>query len=532
MTDRAARTGCEGRFRRAGCTSLTGHRPPGRAHGVRTDGRRGTAWRARWRDWPTTTSGTGGGRTRPTGGRWRKDPDMADATLYLEDVAEGDEAPELTHVLTGHPGALNAGASGDYNPMHHDEVLATAAGQPSVFGHGMFSMGLLGTALTDVVGAGQRDAATRCGSPARRGPTRRAALQDRGHGQAHRRRRPPDRPRRPAAQCGGRGEGRRRGHRRGPHPLLTVGARPGGPAGVPRRSVDGGYSRLPVGSGRRTRPGRVSCDGRSACQGGLWSVDGGRATGHAAGARDVGPPSRWPPCSCPAGPCWPGAGTSPCSRSPTPATPTGSPPPRSGWGRWAPRAASPRRPSPRSPPGPPSTSTPSTPRCSYGRKIVYAPVVDDGTSPSGDTAGAQRLVQSNVFAVVGVGTPFFTGSSILRSQAVPTFGIQENTNVQWSGPTMFGAGGSYIADTLPMPQVAYVAQETHSHVAAVLAYNVAQSSGGCGAVVKGLARYHVKTPVVDFSIPYGAATGRRRDPHAAEPAVLQLSFLWDRLFIT
>ena len=47
-----------------------------------------------------------------------------------------------------------AGASGDYNPMHHDEILATAAGQPSVFGHGMFSMGLLGTALTDYVGAG------------------------------------------------------------------------------------------------------------------------------------------------------------------------------------------------------------------------------------------------------------------------------------------------------------------------------------------------------------------------------------------
>jgi len=142
----------------------------------------------------------------------------------------------------------------------------------------------------------------------------------------------------------------------------------------------------------------------------------------------------------------------------------------------------------------------------YGRKIVYAPIVDDGTSPSGNTAGAQRLVQSKVFAVVGVGTPFFTGSSILRSQAVPTFGIQENTNAQWSGPTMFGAGGSYSAPNLPMPQVAYVAQETHAHVAAVLAYNVAQSSGGCVSVVRGLARYHVKTPVVDFSIPYGAAT--------------------------
>jgi acyl dehydratase len=38
--------------------------------------------------------------------------------------------------------------------MHHDEVLAKAAGQPSVFGHGMFSMGLLGSALTDYVGVG------------------------------------------------------------------------------------------------------------------------------------------------------------------------------------------------------------------------------------------------------------------------------------------------------------------------------------------------------------------------------------------
>ena len=141
-----------------------------------------------------------------------------------------------------------------------------------------------------------------------------------------------------------------------------------------------------------------------------------------------------------------------------------------------------------------------------GRKIRYSPVVDDGTSPSGNTTGAQHLVQSKVFAVVGVGTPFFTGASILRSHAVPTFGIQENTNAQWAGQSMFGAGGSYLASTLPMPQVAYVAQQTHSHSAAVLAYNVAQSSDGCVSVVKGLARYHVHTPVIDFSIPYGAAS--------------------------
>ena len=79
---------------------------------------------------------------------------MADAVLYFEDVSEGDEAPVLAHILTRTDLVAYAGASGDFNPMHHDEVKATAAGQPSVFGHGMFSMGLLGTAVTDYVGVG------------------------------------------------------------------------------------------------------------------------------------------------------------------------------------------------------------------------------------------------------------------------------------------------------------------------------------------------------------------------------------------
>jgi acyl dehydratase len=79
---------------------------------------------------------------------------MGDRTLKFEDVKEGDEAPVKRHTLTRTDLVRYAGASGDYNPMHHDEILATAAGQPSVFGHGMFSMGLLGTALTDFVGPG------------------------------------------------------------------------------------------------------------------------------------------------------------------------------------------------------------------------------------------------------------------------------------------------------------------------------------------------------------------------------------------
>ena len=78
---------------------------------------------------------------------------MAD-TLFYDDVKEGDTAPERSHELTRTDLVMYAGASGDFNPMHHDEVKAQAAGLPSVFGHGMFSAGLLASALTDYVGAG------------------------------------------------------------------------------------------------------------------------------------------------------------------------------------------------------------------------------------------------------------------------------------------------------------------------------------------------------------------------------------------
>jgi acyl dehydratase len=49
-----------------------------------------------------------------------------------------------------------AGASGDFNPIHTDEVFATkVAGYPSVFAHGMLTMGMTGRMLTDLVGAGR-----------------------------------------------------------------------------------------------------------------------------------------------------------------------------------------------------------------------------------------------------------------------------------------------------------------------------------------------------------------------------------------
>ena len=49
-----------------------------------------------------------------------------------------------------------AGASGDYNPLHTDEAYTTkVAGYPSVFAHGMLTMGITGVMLTNYVGDGR-----------------------------------------------------------------------------------------------------------------------------------------------------------------------------------------------------------------------------------------------------------------------------------------------------------------------------------------------------------------------------------------
>jgi acyl dehydratase len=45
-----------------------------------------------------------------------------------------------------------AGASGDFNRIHVEEGFAQAAGYPSVFAHGMLSMGFLGQLLSERFG--------------------------------------------------------------------------------------------------------------------------------------------------------------------------------------------------------------------------------------------------------------------------------------------------------------------------------------------------------------------------------------------
>ena len=44
------------------------------------------------------------------------------------------------------------GASGDMNPMHHDDAIARSAGYPEAFGVGMLNAGYLASFCTDLFG--------------------------------------------------------------------------------------------------------------------------------------------------------------------------------------------------------------------------------------------------------------------------------------------------------------------------------------------------------------------------------------------
>jgi acyl dehydratase len=76
--------------------------------------------------------------------------------LKAGDIKVGDTYEEtVVENLTRTQLVQYAGASGDYNPLHTDEVYATQiAGFPSVFAHGMCSMGMTGKAVTNYVGDG------------------------------------------------------------------------------------------------------------------------------------------------------------------------------------------------------------------------------------------------------------------------------------------------------------------------------------------------------------------------------------------
>lgn len=75
------------------------------------------------------------------------------AAPSYDSLEVGAEAPPLVvENLTRTNFVRYAGASGDFNPMHHDDTIATQVGNPSVFGHGMLTAGLMARVVKDWFG--------------------------------------------------------------------------------------------------------------------------------------------------------------------------------------------------------------------------------------------------------------------------------------------------------------------------------------------------------------------------------------------
>jgi acyl dehydratase len=70
--------------------------------------------------------------------------------IRVDDAREAVVVEDLTRTQI----VQYAGASGDFNPIHHDEPFARGAGYPTVFAHGMLTIGLTARLLTDWLGDG------------------------------------------------------------------------------------------------------------------------------------------------------------------------------------------------------------------------------------------------------------------------------------------------------------------------------------------------------------------------------------------
>jgi acyl dehydratase len=67
-------------------------------------------------------------------------------------VEVGTALPDQVYRVTRADLVRYAGASGDFNPIHWNERVATSVGLPGVIAHGMFTMALAGRAVSTWTG--------------------------------------------------------------------------------------------------------------------------------------------------------------------------------------------------------------------------------------------------------------------------------------------------------------------------------------------------------------------------------------------
>ncbi len=77
-------------------------------------------------------------------------------------LSSGQTLPTQTYRVTRADLVRYAGASGDFNPIHWSDRVATSVGLPGVIAHGMYTMALAARALDTWAGAPGRIAEIGC----------------------------------------------------------------------------------------------------------------------------------------------------------------------------------------------------------------------------------------------------------------------------------------------------------------------------------------------------------------------------------
>jgi acyl dehydratase len=72
--------------------------------------------------------------------------------ISYADVEVGTALPAQTFPIERGDLVRYAGASGDFNPIHWNERLATSVGLPNVIAHGMYTMAVVARVVTDWAG--------------------------------------------------------------------------------------------------------------------------------------------------------------------------------------------------------------------------------------------------------------------------------------------------------------------------------------------------------------------------------------------
>ena len=69
-------------------------------------------------------------------------------------LAQAQEFPKKIYKVNRAALIAYANASGDQNPIHQNEEFAKSVGLPNVIAHGMFTMGVAATYLSEIAGSG------------------------------------------------------------------------------------------------------------------------------------------------------------------------------------------------------------------------------------------------------------------------------------------------------------------------------------------------------------------------------------------